>query len=51
VFDRHLPVRLDLDQLKRRAKELLRAVRRRDPQAVALVREHHPRAVEHGGRS
>ncbi|HWT05278.1 MAG TPA: hypothetical protein VN224_05935, partial [Xanthomonadales bacterium] len=46
MFDRHLPVRLDLDQLKRRAKELLRGVRQRDPQAVALLREHHPRAVD-----
>ncbi|MEA2784672.1 MAG: hypothetical protein QOF71_776 [Candidatus Eremiobacteraeota bacterium] len=46
MFDRHLPVRPDLDQLKRQAKELLRAVRRRDPDAVALVRAHHPRSVE-----
>jgi ankyrin repeat protein len=46
VFDRHLPVRLDLDQLKRQAKELLRGVRGDAPEAVALLREHHPRAVE-----
>ena len=46
MFDRHLPVRLDLGQLKRQAKELLRGVRQRDAEAVALLREHHPRAVE-----
>ena len=46
MFDRHLPVRPDLDQLKHQAKELLRAARRGDAAAVALLREHHPRAVD-----
>lgn len=45
MFDRHLPVRPDLDQLRRQAKELLRGARRGDTAAVALLREHHPRAV------
>ena len=43
---RDLPVRPDLGQLKRQAKELLRALRARDPAAVALLRDHHPRAID-----
>lgn len=39
---RRLSVRADLDQLRRRAKELLSALRRGDPAARAELREHHP---------
>ena len=44
--DRRLPVRPDLDQLKHQAKDLLRAIRRGDPDAVADFRRHHPREIE-----
>lgn len=40
---RDFPVRPDLEQLRRQAKELLRALRRDDPAALALAREHAPR--------
>jgi len=40
--DRHFPVRPNLDQLKHQAKDLLRAIRRGDPAAVAELRKHHP---------
>jgi hypothetical protein len=40
-----LPLRPDLDQLKRQAKELLRSIRRDDPAAVALLRQHHPEPI------
>jgi ankyrin repeat protein len=43
---RHLPVRPDLDQLKHQAKDLLRAIRARDPSAVADLREFHPDTVD-----
>ncbi len=43
MSDRRLPVRPDLDQLRRQAKDLLRAIRRGDPAAVAELREHHPK--------
>jgi hypothetical protein len=36
-----LPVRPSLKQLKKRAKELLGAVRNNDPDAVALFAQHH----------
>jgi len=39
----HLPVRPHLGQLKRQAKELLRAVRAKDPEALALLARHHPK--------
>jgi ankyrin repeat protein len=49
MSDRRLPVRPDLKQLKHQAKDLLRAVRREDPAALAEFQEHHPRppAPEH----
>lgn len=43
--DRHVPVRPDLDQLKHQAKDLLRAIRRGDPSAVAELQKHHPEQV------
>ena len=39
---RRLPVRPDLGQLKHQAKELLRALRRGDPEAIAEFDEFHP---------
>jgi hypothetical protein len=43
---RRLPVRPALDQLKRQAKELLRAVRAGDPSAIAELREYHPEPID-----
>ncbi|HSQ32459.1 MAG TPA: ankyrin repeat domain-containing protein [Gemmatimonadaceae bacterium] len=43
---RRLPVRPDLDQIKRQAKELLRALHAVDATAIAELREHHPDAIE-----
>jgi hypothetical protein len=43
---RHLPVRPDLEQLQRQAKELLRAIRAGDPTAIAELREHHPGPID-----
>jgi hypothetical protein len=45
MSSRRLPVRPNLDQLKHQAKDLLRAVRARDPDAVAEFARHHPDAV------
>src|ERR1700752_2076173 len=42
---RHLPVRPNLDQLKHQAKDLLRALRREDRDAVAEFKQHHPDAT------
>jgi hypothetical protein len=44
--DRHFPVRPNLDQLRNQAKDLLRAVRKNDPAAVAEFHKHHPQAGE-----
>jgi len=41
-----LPVRPDLEQLHRQAKELLRAIHAADADAVALWREHHPDTID-----
>jgi len=49
MAERHLPVRPDLDQLKHQAKELLRAIRRGEPSALAKLREQHPRAPDPSG--
>ena len=38
-----LPARPNLDQYKKRAKELLKAAKVGDARAFALMREHHPR--------
>ncbi|MBI3405106.1 MAG: ankyrin repeat domain-containing protein [Acidobacteria bacterium] len=46
--DRHLPVRPNLDQLKHQAKDLLRAFRRGDPDAIAEFHEHLPKGIEPG---
>lgn len=39
---RRLPVRPDLEQLKHQAKDLLRALRAGDAEALATLQEHHP---------
>ena len=44
--ERHLPVHPDLTQLKHQAKDLLRALRAGDPQAIAEFQQHHPKRVE-----
>ena len=43
---RRLPVRPDLDQLHRQAKELLKAIHAGDATAIAEWREHHPEAID-----
>jgi hypothetical protein len=43
---RRLPVRPDLEQLHRQAKELLRAIHSGAAEAVAELREHHPEAID-----
>ncbi|MDG3007732.1 hypothetical protein [Paludisphaera mucosa] len=45
---RHLPVRPDLDQLRRQAKDLMRQIRRGDAAALADLAEHHPERVDPG---
>ena len=40
--DRHFPVRPNLEQLKHQAKDLLRAIRRGEPSALAELQRHHP---------
>src|SRR5690349_19673380 len=42
---RHFPVRADLDQLRHQAKDLLRAARRGDPDALADFAEYHPEKI------
>jgi hypothetical protein len=43
---RHFPVRPNLDQLKHQAKDLLRAIRQKDPAAIAEFRERHSKSIE-----
>lgn len=43
---RRLPVRPDLDQLHRQAKELLRDIHAGDPTATAKLREFHPQPID-----
>ncbi|HLV85369.1 MAG TPA: hypothetical protein VKV39_00225 [Candidatus Sulfotelmatobacter sp.] len=44
-YDRHFPVRPNLEQLKHQAKDLLRAVRQNDPEAVAEFAKHSPKEI------
>ena len=44
--DRHVPVRPDLDQLKHQAKDLLRAIRRGDAEAISMLTKHHPERID-----
>jgi Ankyrin repeat len=46
MADRHFPVRPNLEQLKHQAKDLLRAIRKSDPAAVAELHEYHPKPIE-----
>jgi hypothetical protein len=41
-----LPVRPDLGQLHRQAKELLRAIHAGEANAIAELREHHPESID-----
>ena len=43
---RRLPVRPDLEQLHRQAKELLRAIHVGDANGIAELREHHPESID-----
>jgi hypothetical protein len=43
--DRHFPVRPNLEQLKHQAKDLLRAIKRGDPAALAEFEKHHPKSI------
>ena len=43
---RRLPVRPDQEQLHRQAKELLRALHSGDANAIAELREHHPKSID-----
>jgi hypothetical protein len=45
MADRHFPVRPDLEQLKHQAKDLLRAIRRGDPNALTELRSRHPERI------
>jgi len=43
---RRLPVRPNLDQLHRQAKEFLRAIQAGNAQAIAELREYHPKSID-----
>ena len=43
---RRLPVRPDLEQLQRQAKEFLRAIHAGDVDAIAELREYHPESID-----
>ena len=43
---RKLPVVPDLEQLRHQAKDLLRAMRAGESQAIAELREFHPDAID-----
>ena len=42
---RHFPVRPNLDQLRNQAKDLLREIRRGEPNALAELGKHHPKPI------
>ena len=46
MANRHFPVHPNLEQLKHQAKDLLRAIERRKPAAIADLRAHHPEQIE-----
>ncbi|MGH9669075.1 MAG: ankyrin repeat domain-containing protein [Terriglobales bacterium] len=48
MADRHFPVRPNLDQLRHQGKDLLRAIQRGDPSAIAELRKHHPKQIQPG---
>jgi hypothetical protein len=47
-FERHLPVRPDLDQLRYQAKDMLKALRKGDQRALAEFASTHPEGVGPG---
>ena len=49
MSERRLPVRPNLDQLEHQAKDLLRDVRRGDPEAVAEFDQFHPARIDPSG--
>ncbi|MGH9773988.1 MAG: ankyrin repeat domain-containing protein [Candidatus Acidiferrales bacterium] len=49
MSDRHFPVRPNLDQLKHQAKDLLRAIHRGEPSALAELRAHQPKHIAPDG--
>jgi hypothetical protein len=46
MSNRRLPVRPDLEQLHRQAKEFLRDIHAGDASAIAEFREHHPESID-----
>ncbi|MEO8622484.1 MAG: ankyrin repeat domain-containing protein, partial [bacterium] len=46
MSNRRFPWRPDLDQLRHQAKDLLRAIHRGDPEAIAEIEEHHPDTID-----
>jgi hypothetical protein len=46
MASRHFPVHPNLGQLKHQAKDLLRAIRRSDSEAVADLREYQPKSID-----
>ncbi|HTS13920.1 MAG TPA: hypothetical protein VMH00_17500 [Candidatus Limnocylindrales bacterium] len=44
--ERHLPVRPNLEQLKHQAKDLLRAIREGDRDAIAGLQRNHPERID-----
>ena len=49
MSNRRLPVRPDLEQLHRQAKEFLRDIHAGDARAIAEFREHHPESIDPSG--
>lgn len=45
-YDRHVPVRPNLEQLRHQAKDLLRAIKHGDAAAVAELQKHQPKKTE-----
>jgi hypothetical protein len=43
---RSLPIRPDLEQIHRQAKEFLRAIHAGDANAIAELRDHHPESID-----
>ena len=44
-YDRRFPVRPNLEQLRHQAKDLLRAIRRGEAEALAELEKHHPQRL------
>lgn len=45
-YDRHFPVRPNLEQLRHQAKDFLRAIKQGDDAALAQLRKHQPRKTD-----